>query len=135
VGYCLGLVVRIKMRSVARRQLAAMGDKPNSTVAAPRVKWIHYQISPRFRTFLAPAIRDYLHARPLILFNWPPNHRLLILDVMMPGLSGRDVTLALKGGKETANIPILMLAAKADETDIVVGLSMGADDYVTSRSP
>jgi DNA-binding response OmpR family regulator len=56
---------------------------------------------------------------------------LLILDVMMPGLSGRDVTMALKGSPETAGIPILMLTAKTEETDIIVGLSMGADDYVT----
>jgi DNA-binding response OmpR family regulator len=56
---------------------------------------------------------------------------LLILDIMMPGLSGRDVTMALKSAPETAAIPILMLTAKTEETDIIVGLSMGADDYVT----
>jgi two-component system phosphate regulon response regulator PhoB len=56
---------------------------------------------------------------------------LLILDIMMPGLSGRDVTIALKGDPDTATIPILMLTAKTEETDIIVGLSMGADDYVT----
>jgi two-component system phosphate regulon response regulator PhoB len=56
---------------------------------------------------------------------------MLVLDVMMPGLSGRDVTLALKGDPDTASIPILMLTAKTEETDIIVGLSMGADDYVT----
>jgi DNA-binding response OmpR family regulator len=56
---------------------------------------------------------------------------LIILDVMMPGLSGRDVTVALKGDPDMQNIPILMLTAKTEETDIIVGLSMGADDYVT----
>ena len=56
---------------------------------------------------------------------------LVILDVMMPGLSGRDVTVALKGDPDTATLPILMLTAKTEETDIIVGLSMGADDYVT----
>lgn len=56
---------------------------------------------------------------------------LLILDVMMPGLSGRDVTMALKSDPDTAGIPILMLTAKTEETDIIVGFSMGADDYVT----
>ena len=56
---------------------------------------------------------------------------LAILDLMMPGLSGRDVTVALKGDPDTAGIPILMLTAKSEETDIIVGLSMGADDYVT----
>jgi two-component system phosphate regulon response regulator PhoB len=56
---------------------------------------------------------------------------MLILDVMMPGLSGRDVTMALKGDQDTAGIPIVMLTAKTEETDVIVGLSMGADDYVT----
>jgi len=49
----------------------------------------------------------------------------------MPGMSGRDVTMALKSSPETAAMPILMLTAKTEETDIVVGFSMGADDYVT----
>jgi DNA-binding response OmpR family regulator len=56
---------------------------------------------------------------------------MIVLDIMMPGLSGRDVTVALKGDPDTASIPILMLTAKTEETDIIVGLSMGADDYVT----
>jgi DNA-binding response OmpR family regulator len=56
---------------------------------------------------------------------------LVVLDLMMPGLSGRDVTMALKSDSETSSIPILMLTAKTEETDIIVGLSMGADDYVT----
>ncbi len=56
---------------------------------------------------------------------------LIIMDVMMPGMSGRDVTMQLKGDSQTASIPILMLTAKTEETDIIVGLSMGADDYVT----
>ncbi len=56
---------------------------------------------------------------------------MMILDVMMPGLSGRDVTMALRSDPDTAGIPILMLTAKTEETDIIVGLSMGADDYVT----
>ena len=56
---------------------------------------------------------------------------LIILDIMMPGISGHDVTVALKGSADTTAIPILMLTAKTEETDIIVGLSMGADDYVT----
>lgn len=56
---------------------------------------------------------------------------LIVLDVMMPGLSGRDVTTALKSDPKTAGIPIVMLTAKTEETDIIVGLSLGADDYVT----
>jgi two-component system phosphate regulon response regulator PhoB len=56
---------------------------------------------------------------------------LVVLDVMMPGLSGREVAVTLKGDPDTAAIPVMMLTAKAEETDIIVGLTMGADDYVT----
>ena len=56
---------------------------------------------------------------------------LVILDLMMPGLSGQEVATKLKGDPQTANIPILMLTARGEETDIIVGLSLGADDYVT----
>jgi two-component system, OmpR family, alkaline phosphatase synthesis response regulator PhoP len=54
---------------------------------------------------------------------------LIILDVMLPDISGLDVCLELR--KRSINIPILMLTAKADEIDRVVGLEVGADDYVT----
>jgi DNA-binding response OmpR family regulator len=56
---------------------------------------------------------------------------LLLLDVMMPGLTGRDVTMQLRADAATANIPIVILTAKTEETDIIVGLSLGADDYIT----
>jgi len=56
---------------------------------------------------------------------------LLLLDVMMPGLTGRDVTMQLRADPTTSNIPIVMLTAKTEETDIIVGLSLGADDYIT----
>lgn len=51
---------------------------------------------------------------------------MLVLDWMLPGLSGLDVCKQLKG-----KLPILMVTARADSADIVVGLEMGADDYVT----
>src|ERR1035437_7838077 len=51
---------------------------------------------------------------------------LIVLDVMMPGLSGRDVTAAVKGDPRTAGVPIIMLSAKTEETDIIVGISRGA---------
>lgn len=56
---------------------------------------------------------------------------MVLLDLMMPGLSGQDVATRLKGDPQTAAIPIIMLTARGDETDIIVGLSLGADDYVT----
>ena len=56
---------------------------------------------------------------------------LIILDLMLPVLSGLDVCRELRAGEQTRAIPILMLTAKAEETDQVVGFSLGADDYVT----
>lgn len=56
---------------------------------------------------------------------------LVVLDLMMPGLSGLEVAKLLKQSPQTARIPVLMLTAKADEVDRIVGLEIGADDYVT----
>ncbi len=56
---------------------------------------------------------------------------LIILDLMMPGLTGQEVATRLKGDSQTAAIPLLMLTARSEETDIIVGLSLGADDYVS----
>src|SRR5579884_2522672 len=55
---------------------------------------------------------------------------LIILDLMLPVMSGLDVCRELKAGERTRDIPILMLTAKTEETDQVVGFSLGADDYV-----
>lgn len=54
--------------------------------------------------------------------------RLLVLDVMLPGISGIEVCREIR---KTSNVPILMLSAKGDEVDRIVGLEIGADDYVT----
>jgi two-component system, OmpR family, alkaline phosphatase synthesis response regulator PhoP len=56
---------------------------------------------------------------------------LVILDLMLPGLSGMELCKLLKQRSETAKLPILMLTAKAGEADRIVGLEMGADDYLT----
>ncbi len=56
---------------------------------------------------------------------------LIILDLMLPGLDGTEVARRLKADAQTAQIPIVMLTAKGEETDVVVGLTLGADDYVT----
>jgi len=54
----------------------------------------------------------------------------VILDVMLPGLSGLEVCRALRGDKATEAIPIIMVTARAEETDRIVGLEIGADDYL-----
>jgi two-component system alkaline phosphatase synthesis response regulator PhoP len=56
---------------------------------------------------------------------------LLILDVMMPGVDGLDVCRILRGSPETEALPILMLTARAGENDLLLGLDLGADDYMT----
>ena len=55
---------------------------------------------------------------------------LIVLDIMMPIIDGLEVCKTLRNNSKTANIPILMLTAKAEETDKVIGLEIGADDYM-----
>ena len=59
----------------------------------------------------------------------PPD--LLLLDRMLPGISGDEVLQQLKREPLTAAIPTIMLTAKSEETDALVGFALGADDYVT----
>jgi two-component system phosphate regulon response regulator PhoB len=56
---------------------------------------------------------------------------LVILDLMLPGMDGIEVCRKLKSDVKTEGVPILMLTAKGEEADIVAGLELGADDYVT----
>jgi len=56
---------------------------------------------------------------------------LLVLDLMLPGMSGLEVCRCLKQDAKTKNLPIIMLTAKGEESDVVQGLELGADDYVT----
>lgn len=56
---------------------------------------------------------------------------LIILDLMLPGISGIELCRILKNDPQTSSIPIIMLTAKGEEIDKVIGLEMGADDYIT----
>lgn len=56
---------------------------------------------------------------------------LIVLDLMLPGIDGMEVCKLLKNDPKTGHIPIIMLTAKGEEADIVTGLELGADDYVT----
>ena len=56
---------------------------------------------------------------------------LIVLDLMLPGMDGLEVAKFLKNDPETKDIPVIMLTAKGEESDVVTGLELGADDYVT----
>jgi DNA-binding response OmpR family regulator len=53
-----------------------------------------------------------------------------ILDVMLPGMSGFELCRAFRGAEATARLPIIMLTARAEEADRIIGLDLGADDYI-----
>ncbi|HYK88278.1 MAG TPA: response regulator transcription factor [Acidobacteriota bacterium] len=56
---------------------------------------------------------------------------LVLVDLMLPGIDGLEVCQRLRKGERTSNIPLIMLTAKSAESDRIVGLELGADDYVT----
>ena len=56
---------------------------------------------------------------------------LIVLDLMLPGIDGLEATRILKSKAGTMDIPVVMLSAKGEEADIVTGLELGADDYIT----
>ncbi len=56
---------------------------------------------------------------------------LIVLDLLLPGVDGLEICRRLKNDERTRHIPIIMLTAKGDESDMVTGLEMGADDYMT----
>ncbi len=59
----------------------------------------------------------------------PPG--LILLDLMLPGVDGLEVCKRLKNDERTGHVPIIMITAKGEEADVVVGLELGADDYIT----
>ncbi|MBA3958574.1 MAG: response regulator transcription factor [Parachlamydiaceae bacterium] len=56
---------------------------------------------------------------------------LVILDIMLPGLNGLDICRKIKSNPKTKDIPVIMISAKGEELDVVLGLELGADDYVS----
>lgn len=55
---------------------------------------------------------------------------LVILDIMLPGQSGLDICRKIKSDPEFSSIPVIMLSAKSEELDVILGLELGADDYI-----
>ena len=78
--------------------------------------------------YAVAAVEDGEHALEAVHRERPA---LVILDLMLPGISGLDVCRRLRGQASTERLPIVILTAKAAEADRIVGLEMGADDYLT----
>jgi two-component system alkaline phosphatase synthesis response regulator PhoP len=90
------------------------------------VKMLEYNLKKEgFRTVVA---HDGEQALNLVNKEHPD---LVLLDLMLPGKDGLEVCKSLKNETRTASIPIIMLTAKTQEADKIVGLELGADDYVT----
>jgi len=85
----------------------------------------HYLEKEGYRVSLATT---GLEALKLVPSEHPD---LMILDLMLPHMNGLEVCKTLRHKPETALLPIIMLTAKSEESDTVVGLELGADDYVT----
>jgi DNA-binding response OmpR family regulator len=85
----------------------------------------HYLRKAGFLPTLVASGRDVL---PQIKREAPD---LLVLDLMLPGLDGLQLCRAIRADAATAAIPIIMVTAKAEESDRIVGLELGADDYIT----
>jgi len=90
------------------------------------VKMLDYNLKKEgFRTLSA---YDGEYALDLAVREHP---NLVILDLMLPGMDGLEVCRELKKENKTSSIPIIMLTAKGQESDKIVGLELGADDYIT----
>ncbi len=105
---------------MSQRKILVVEDEPDIR------KLVHYNLAQeRFKVIEA---EDGEKALKLVQREKP---RLIVLDLMLPGLSGLELCRNLRERPETSQIPILMLTAKAGEADRIVGLEMGADDYLT----
>lgn len=76
-------------------------------------------------------VKQFHSANTFLTFLQNGSIDLILLDLMLPDLDGMDICKFLKSNDKYKNIPILILTARQDETDKVIGLEMGADDYVT----
>jgi len=106
-------------------------------MATTRIKILVVDDEENIRHLLRLAFEDDFEVREArdgedaleVALSWKPN--LVISDIMMPKLDGYGLYRKLKGRAETASIPFVFLSAKKDVEERVVGLEMGADDYIT----
>jgi two-component system phosphate regulon response regulator PhoB len=105
---------------MSRKRIILVEDERDmAELVSMRLRREHYDVD---------VAHDGEEALRVIRTN-PPD--LVLLDLMLPKRSGTDVAAELRKDPQTAEVPILMLTAKSEESDIVVGLHVGADDYVT----
>ena len=102
-----------------KRILVVEDERDMAELVAMRLKREHYDVLVAYDG--VEALGKIRSAKP----------DLVVLDVMLPRLSGTDVLRELRGDSATAGIAVVMLTARAEEGDIVAGLEIGADDYVT----
>jgi len=102
-----------------KRIVLVEDERDMAELVAMRLKREHFDID---------VARDGLEALKRISVD-PPD--LVLLDLMLPKMSGTEVAAELRHDPRTKHIPIIMLTAKSEESDVVVGLELGADDYVT----
>ncbi|HBL24027.1 MAG TPA: two-component system response regulator [Deltaproteobacteria bacterium] len=76
-------------------------------------------------------VKAFTEVEPLYQFLGKELPDLIILDLMLPDVDGLEICKYLRGQERFSSIPIIMLTAKTEETDKVIGLELGADDYVT----
>ena len=105
---------------MARVSVLAVEDEPDvANLVRYHLEKSGYDV--RLATSGPDAIRQAREGRP----------GLILLDLMLPGLNGWEVCRRLKATPETRHIPVIMLTARSDEGDKILGFELGADDYVT----
>jgi len=75
-------------------------------------------------------VKEFHNGRDFLSFLESIIPDLVLLDIMLPGIDGLEICRMLKNKNRTSKLPIIMLTAKASEADVVVGLELGADDYI-----
>ena len=105
---------------MARKKIILVEDEQDlADLVAMRLKREHYDVA---------VAHDGLVGLEMIRKEKPD---LVLLDVMLPSMAGTQIITELRKDPATAHLPAIMLTARSEESDIVVGLSLGADDYIT----
>jgi two-component system phosphate regulon response regulator PhoB len=102
-----------------RRIIIVEDEADMAELIAMRLTREHYEVT---------ICNDGLDALEAILDD-PPD--LIVLDRMLPGISGSEIAARLRANRQTAGLPIIMLTALGEESDILVGVQVGSDDYMT----